>query len=121
MTKQQAPLKPAGGTPVDCHARPVAWAMSRNDGLVLDVICPDEHDSHEGEYTRPLYDRAALDAALALWPRDCRLCAKFTTQTGGCTSTVQCVDSDQYKATTPRQYWVSGPNVADRRPVLRSA
>lgn len=34
---------------------PVAWAMRRADGLVLDVICPDEHESHEGEYTMPLY------------------------------------------------------------------
>ena len=35
--------------------QPVAWAMKREDGLVLDVICPDEHDSHEGEYTVPLF------------------------------------------------------------------
>jgi hypothetical protein len=34
---------------------PVAWAMSRPDGLILDVICPDEHDAYEGEYTVPLY------------------------------------------------------------------
>jgi hypothetical protein len=33
----------------------VAWAMSRPDGLILDVICPDEHDAYEGEYTVPLY------------------------------------------------------------------
>lgn len=50
---------------VDCRVGPVAWAMSRPDGLVLDVICPDEHESHEGRYTRPLYDQAALDAAVA--------------------------------------------------------
>jgi hypothetical protein len=49
--------------------------------------------------------RADATAALNLWPRDCRLCANFTTATGGCTSTVQCVDSDQYRATRPRQYW----------------
>lgn len=41
----------------------------------------------------PLYDQAALDAALNLWPRDCRLCGNFTTRTGGCVSVVQCVDS----------------------------
>ena len=86
----------------------------RRKGLVsplrADMRAAQEHPgAHSME---PLYDQAALDAALALWPRDCRLCAKFTTQTGGCTSTVQCVDSDQYKATAPRQYWVSGPNVA---------
>ena len=60
---------------------------------------------------QPLYDQAALDTALNLWPRDCRLCANFTTRTGGCVSVVQCVDSMQFKATPPRQYWVSAPNV----------
>lgn len=67
----------------------------------------------------PLYDQAALDAALNLWPRDCRLCANFTTRTGGCVSVVQCVDSMQFKATPPRQYWVSAPNAeltGTRRP-----
>lgn len=32
----------------------VAWAMPRSDGLVLDVICPDEHEAHAGDYTIPL-------------------------------------------------------------------
>lgn len=50
---------------------------------------------------------AARNAALNLWPRDCRLCAHFTTKSGGCTSVVQCVDSMQFKATAPRQYWVA--------------
>ena len=36
-------------------AEPVAWALCREDGLILDVICPDEHDSYEGDYTLPLY------------------------------------------------------------------
>lgn len=48
---------------------------------------------------------ARVNAALNLWPRDCRLCANYTTSSGGCTSAVQCVDSDQFKTTTPRQYW----------------
>lgn len=67
----------------------------------------------------PLYDQAALDAALNLWPRDCRLCGNFTTRTGGCVSVVQCVDSMQFKATPPRQYWASAPNAeltGTRRP-----
>ena len=34
---------------------PVAWAMRRPDGLILDVICPDEHEAYEGQYTVPLY------------------------------------------------------------------
>lgn len=29
--------------------------MRRPDGLILDVICPDEHEAYEGEYTVPLY------------------------------------------------------------------
>ena len=50
-------------------------------------------------------------AALKLWPRDCRLCANFTTKAGGCVSVVQCVDGNRYAATAPRQYWIGGPNV----------
>jgi hypothetical protein len=33
---------------------PVAWGMEK-DGLILDVICPDEHEREEGGYTIPLY------------------------------------------------------------------
>ena len=36
-------------------AEPVAWAMLRADGLILDVICPDERESYQGEYTVQLY------------------------------------------------------------------
>jgi hypothetical protein len=36
-------------------AEPVAWAMRRPDGLVLDVITPEEHEHHAGKYTIPLY------------------------------------------------------------------
>lgn len=42
---------------------PVAWGMFRADGLILDVITPEEHESHAGEYTVPLY--AAPPAAPA--------------------------------------------------------
>lgn len=34
--------------------KPVAWGME-NNGLILDIICPDEHDRYEGEYLTPLY------------------------------------------------------------------
>ena len=44
-------------------AEPVAWAMLRADGLILDVICPDERESYQGEYTVQLY--AAPPAAPA--------------------------------------------------------
>jgi len=33
---------------------PVAWGMGK-DGVILDVICPAEHEREEGEYTIPLY------------------------------------------------------------------
>jgi len=33
---------------------PVAWGMEK-DGVILDVISPDEHDREEGSYTVPLY------------------------------------------------------------------
>jgi hypothetical protein len=34
---------------------PVAWAMPRPDGTILDVICPEEHARMPGQYTVPLY------------------------------------------------------------------
>ena len=34
---------------------PVAWGLPRPDGLILDVICPEEHDREPGQYTVPLY------------------------------------------------------------------
>ena len=33
---------------------PVAWGMEK-DGVILDVICHDEHEREEGKYTIPLY------------------------------------------------------------------
>jgi hypothetical protein len=42
-------------------AEPVAWGMPRPDGLILDVICPDEHEIHEGQYTVPLYTQPKAD------------------------------------------------------------
>jgi hypothetical protein len=47
---------------------PVAWAMRRADGLVLDVITSEEHESYEGEYTMPLYthpSRTLADAEIS--------------------------------------------------------
>ena len=46
-----AALRAALAAPVE----PVAWAMLRADGLVLDVICDDEHEAYQGAYTVPLY------------------------------------------------------------------
>jgi hypothetical protein len=39
----------------DKQNEPVAWGMKGKDGLILDVICPEEHDRVEGDYTIPLY------------------------------------------------------------------
>lgn len=44
-------------------AEPIAYGMPRADGLILDVITPEEHESYSGEYTVPLY--AAPPAAPA--------------------------------------------------------
>ena len=58
------------------QAEPVAWGMAQKDGLILDVICPEEHQSHEGEYTIPLYTTPRqrkpmtdeqIDAAVKAW------------------------------------------------------
>lgn len=52
---------------------------------------------------------AAIDAALNLWPRDCRTCRNFTTASGGCISVLRCEDSSAYKATQPVQLWEKRP------------
>lgn len=39
---------------VETKDEPVAWGMKK-DGIILDVICPDEHEREEGGYTVPLY------------------------------------------------------------------
>ena len=39
---------------------PVAWGMEK-DGVILDVICPDEHERKEGSYTVPLYTTPQLE------------------------------------------------------------
>jgi hypothetical protein len=43
------------GLPPAPKAEPVAWAMPRPDGAIIDVICPEEHDREQGQYTVPLY------------------------------------------------------------------
>ena len=41
--------------PFQTEQEPAAWGMPREDGVILDVICPDEHDREPGNYTIPLY------------------------------------------------------------------
>lgn len=41
--------------------------------------------------------------------RDCRLCASYSTASGGCVSVLRCVAGDRFKATAPRQYWEARP------------
>jgi hypothetical protein len=43
----------------DKQNEPVAWGMEK-DGLIFDVICPEEHDRVEGSYTIPLYTHPKL-------------------------------------------------------------
>jgi hypothetical protein len=64
-----------------------------------------------GEWLYPGDAIVLVDSALSLSLQDCRLCANYTTNAGGCVSLVQCVDGAQFKGTTPRQYWTAGPNV----------
>ena len=45
--------------------KPVAWGMEKN-GLMLDIICPEEHEAHEGGYTVPLYTHPAPQQPLEL-------------------------------------------------------
>lgn len=44
---------------------PVAWAFESGEGLLLDIITPEEHDSHEGMYKVPLYRRPPAQPAPA--------------------------------------------------------
>ena len=44
---------------------------------------------------------------------DCRLCARYTTDTCGCMATAQCVGGNQFEPTALRQYWIAVPNVCE--------
>ena len=51
-----AELRKALDAEIAQAVEPVAWGMRRPvTPLVLDIICPEEHARHEGEYTKPLY------------------------------------------------------------------
>jgi hypothetical protein len=82
--KEIADLRAALAEPAikpDLTTEPVAWAMPRPDGLILDVICPDEHEAYEGEYTVPLYAHPYDQQALEL----CEVCGwKTMIPTEGC-------------------------------------
>jgi len=46
-------------------AEPVAWGMvNAETGLILDVICPEEHAREPGSYTIPLYAAPTPPAAI---------------------------------------------------------
>ena len=46
----------ASGTDItQPEQEPVAWGMQRKDGVIIDVICPEEHSREPGDYTIPLY------------------------------------------------------------------
>ena len=48
MTKDEA---------LETEDKPVAWGMEK-DGVIVDVICPAEHERLEGAYTIPLYTKS---------------------------------------------------------------
>jgi hypothetical protein len=89
------------------------------------MLCRDEKDAEEsaaenqamypnnGPYrVAQMVDASVLDAALALWPRDCRLCAHFRdglTHAAHCVSALRCEDSSAYQATQPVQFWEKRP------------
>lgn len=56
-----------------------------------------------------LTDAIAHGEAMAAWGAaqtiDCRTCQNHTTRSGGCMSTVLCVDAAQYRPSTPARYW----------------
>ena len=46
----------ASGTDIaQPEQEPVAWGMQRKDGVIIDVICPEEHSREPGDYTISLY------------------------------------------------------------------
>ena len=107
-------------------SKPLGVASTEGLGLVkrlrlrasyFEAIGKDEHaaevvaaaDEIERLEFAERYALNLADAALSLWPRDCRLCANYTTASGGCVSAIRCVDSDQYKATPSRQFWEAQP------------
>jgi hypothetical protein len=55
--------------------KPVAWGMLQKDGLILDVISPEEHENCEGEYTIPLVilQKAEPAAIIEVFDKDWRL------------------------------------------------
>jgi hypothetical protein len=55
--------------------QPVAWAMPRKDGLILDVITPEENAREPGQYTVPLYTQPKAEPVLGTktWFEDGKL------------------------------------------------
>jgi hypothetical protein len=108
-TKADAPE--AVGPQLVRGVRPVAEIM----GGVLRWHIPEPDYALAQHYLRGvhlLYDQAALDAALNLWPRDCRLCANYRdglTHAAHCVSVLRCEDSSAYRATQPVQFWEKRP------------
>lgn len=53
---------------------PVAWGMvNAETGLILDVICPEEHTREPGSYTVPLYTAPTAPAIPALTEEECEI------------------------------------------------
>lgn len=61
---------------------PVAWGMvNAETGLILDVICPEEHAREPGSYTVPLYTAPIAPAIPALTPIEIELIGELPEKT----------------------------------------
>jgi hypothetical protein len=122
MKHEDAQVPPADAGRLETPVRPCAWLREQRgeyEGpatlaplMILGHSKVRPHASNHGATYEPLYDQAALDAALALWPRDCRLCAHYRdglTHAAHCVSVLRCEDSSAYRATQPVQFWEKRP------------
>ena len=110
------PLPLAVGAQVQRGVRPCAYRLRDTEAQSWLYYSDDELHAAAKATLDPLYDRAtldeAMDAALKLWPRDCRLCAHFRdglTHAAHCVSVLRCEDSSAYRATQPVQFWEKRP------------
>jgi hypothetical protein len=86
------------------------WQSLNDQGYTTDYVSFSK-DGRTGQMDP--YGRVTsgeVDALAKQVPQDCRLCANYTTATGGCTSVVQCVDASQFRGTSPRRYWTAAPS-----------
>ena len=89
------------------QAEPVTWLVRRLGKDIYEQAEPDEKAPNPVFWSDafPVYAAPPRTLRDAL---DCRLCANFTTKTGGCVSVFKCVEGSRFKATAPLRYWMVG-------------